>query len=509
MKPNAPTTFCMMLLAAIFMASCGGSSNSEELCLIPEGCDEPSVEPEPEPEPEPECEVEYDSTYAIVQEIFDNNCVSCHGSNNPLAGLDLSPGNSYDAIFGGPSNQSDFDLVHPGDTERSYLYSKIVKSDASNVVISGGKMPSTGELTEIEIDLIRFWIYSGAPDDNVMVQGTDEIVEGACLAEPKPFLIEPLAAPDAAVGVQIEMPFTLLGPAGESETCVAVYEDFCDQIPDEYRIPDSDFFYYYINEIRMPPMSHHLLVQMPSSNWSGNSVDPSEFSDWACLSGENEGASCDPKDRDFCGAGRCATPAEFSTACIGYDPANGNNLATFTGTQQPQFFQKNYPGVYSVAPCRTVVAWNLHAFNLTTEEAEMTAQVNFEFADDRRWRSRRETTDNDGGGLGTFGIGRLTREGAAPYTENVLCTDVELPQGCFLTGAGSHNHRLGKRAWWTDPDGVVFYDSRIYNDPVVLRYDDPVQYSDPDPATRTFKFCTLYRNGIDEDGEIDITSMSR
>jgi hypothetical protein len=288
-----------------------------------------------------------------------------------------------------------------------------------------------------------------------------------------------------------------------------VFEDFCDLIPDEYRIPDSDFFYYYINEIRMPPMSHHMLVQMPSSTWSGNAVDPSEFSDWTCRTGERDGEACDPRDEEFCGEGRCTTPMEFSTACIGYGPANGNNLSTFVGTQQPQFYAENYEGVYSVAPCRTVVAWNLHAFNLTAEEAEITAQVNFEFADDRRWRSRRQTTDNDGGGLGTFGIGRLTREGAAPYTENVLCTDVELPQGCFLTDLSSHNHRLGARAWWTNPDGEVIYDSRIYNDPVVMRYDDPIQYSEEDPATRTFKFCTLYRNGIDEDGEIDTESMSR
>ena len=84
-----------------------------------------------------------------------------------------------------------------------------------------------------------------------------------------------------------------------------------------------------------------------------------------------------------------------------------------------------------------------------------------------------------------------------------------LPQGCFLTDLSSHNHRLGARAWWTDPDGVVIYDSRIYNDPVVVRYDDPKQYNGEDRASRTFEFCTLYRNGIDEDGEIDTQSMSR
>jgi len=126
----------------------------------------------------------------------------------------------------------------------------------------------------------------------------------------------------------------------------------------------------------------------------------------------------------------------------------------------------------------------------------------------RRWPRQRLTTDGTSG-LGNFGIGRLSREGAAAYTENTLCTDVELPQGCFLTGASSHNHRLGARAWWTDPKGVVFYDSRLYNDPQNLVYDEPIEYPDADPATRTFRFCTLYRNGIDEDGNIDVDRMSR
>jgi hypothetical protein len=460
----------------------------------------------PAPTPDGECEVEYDSTYAIVQEIFDNNCVGCHGSNNQLAGLDLSPGNSYDAIFEVPSNQSDFDLVYPGDTERSYLYSKIA-APYENVVISGGVMPTGGQLTLLDVDKIRFWIYGGAPDDTVMIQGTDEIVEDACLADPEPFLIAPLKSPEPQIGIQIEMPFTVLDPAAESETCVAVFEDFCDLIPEQYRIPNTDFFYYDINEIRMPPMSHHMLVQMPAVNFSGGSVAPEQFSDWTCRTGERAGQTCDPRDQTFCGEGRCTTPMEFSTACIGYGPANGNNLATFVGTQQPQFYAENYQGVYSVAPCRTVVAWNLHAFNLTAEEAEITAQVNFEFADDRRWPSQRRTTDG-GGGLGQFGISRLTAEGAAAYTENTLCTDVTLPRGCFLTGAGSHNHQLGARAWWTDPSGNIFYDSRIYNDPVVWKDDNPTQYSG-NRASRTFRFCTLYRNGIDENGDIDTSRMSR
>ena len=518
MKTNARTTLCVMILAAFFLSSCGSSGSSGGSgCAAPGACGEPEPAPEPEPEPEPApepepeepaCTVEFDSTYDAVQRIFNEKCVGCHGAENPSAGLDLSEDTSYENLFQVDSSQSDYWLIHPGDTERSYLYSKISKPFDNSVVISGGKMPSGDTLTLGEREILRFWIYSGAPGDDVMVQGTDEVVLDACLADPEPYTIEPLDAPADSEGVQIEMPFTVLGPSGESETCVAVYEDFCDQIPEEYLVEGGGAFYYDTSEIRMPAFSHHLLVQMPAAQFRGQFVDPSEFSDWKCLAGARHGEACDPKNREFCGEGRCATPMRNSTACIGYGPANGNNLATFTGTQQPQFYAENYPGVYSIAPCRTIVAWNLHAFNLTTQDAEITAQVNFEFAEDRRWPGRRVTTDG-GGGLGGFGIGRLTAEGAAAYTENTLCTDVELPQGCFLTGAGSHNHMLGARAWWTNPDGVVFYDSRIYNDPVNLRYDNPIEFPDADPATRTFRFCTLYRNGIDENGNIDVNRMSR
>lgn len=52
MKPSVSFSLSSMFLATLLMASCGGSSNSAELCLIPEGCEEPIVEPEPEPEPE-------------------------------------------------------------------------------------------------------------------------------------------------------------------------------------------------------------------------------------------------------------------------------------------------------------------------------------------------------------------------------------------------------------------------------------------------------------------------
>ena len=478
----------------------------------PEPGPQPTPEPEPQPEPtaEPQCEdVEFESTFDAVQKVFTDNCVSCHGENG-LGGLDLREGHAYDNLFEVTATGSDKWLVHPADTERSFLYDKIVSWVDDSIVFSGGRMPPTGALSEQAINLIRFWIYGGAPRD-AMIQGTDEILADSCLAPPGVFDIEPLDAPAPGVGVQMTMPSQLVAMASETETCMFVYEDFCDDVPEESRIEGTNLFRYGIDEIRMPPFSHHLIVLAPLANFGSEEIGPETFSDWACRGGASDGESCDPKDADACGEGRCATPLMKRMGCNGYEPANGAFMLNYAGTQQPQSYRTLPENVYGVAPCRTVVGYNLHAFNLTQEDAPVTARVNFEFAIDPKWRLRYISTDEPAkyGPLSPFGIGRLMQEGAAAYSENTLCTEVTLPQGAYLAGGTSHTHALGARSTWRNPDGELIYDSRFYNDPVVLRYDDPIHFPDEDPATRTFEFCTLYRNGVDKDGNIDVERMSR
>ena len=185
------------LLLMVFAASCGDVDTvREELChLTPAGgtydplrhtCEptpdptpRPSPAPTPEPTPDGDCEVEFDTTFDVVQEIFTNKCVSCHG-DSINGDLDLREGVAYDNIFEVDSAASDDWRVYPGDTERSFLYQKIAKWRDDSIVISGGAMPQGEPLSEVEQDLIRFWIYSGAPED-VMVQGTDEILQGHLL----------------------------------------------------------------------------------------------------------------------------------------------------------------------------------------------------------------------------------------------------------------------------------------------------------------------------------------
>jgi hypothetical protein len=72
--------------------------------------------------------------------------------------------------------------------------------------------------------------------------------------------------------------------------------------------------------------------------------------------------------------------------------------------------------------------------------------------------------------------------------------------GAMVTGLSSHTHSRGKHFWYEMPDGTHIYDSYIYNDPLNLFFDEPMAFLDPDPAERTLTYCSLFRNGVDEDG---------
>lgn len=464
--------------------------------------------PEPEPEPtaepeEPECADTFDTTFAAVQEIvFEREgCTGCHNAQ-ASGGLDLSEGLSWANLYEVPAAGSDLLLLAPGDEQRSYLWNKLAAWTDDSLLISGGKMPPAGAISEPALELIRLWINAGAPEEGVLEE-TEDIID-ACLPDPVPFQSKPLDPPAAGEGIQLVMPGFPLPAASEIEVCFATYVDVCDQIPEEYKTPDGNFFAWDTYEIRQNVGSHHLLIQAPNRTLGGQYVDPNDLDGWACTGGANEGATCDPLDADACGDdGQCATPVEGSTACIGYEAGNGISSSSFSGTQQPQLRVETHPGVYQNAPCRTVVFWNSHSFNLTTTDTIMRARLNYEFADDRRFRSR---SINSGGG---FGITRLMAQGTAPYSKAEMCSDVALPVGAHLTGMSSHTHKRGERSWWTDPAGELIYENLIYNDPPRTVFAEPRVYDSTNAADRTFRFCTIYNNGIDEAGNPDSETVTR
>jgi len=102
-------------------------------------------------------------TFAIIQQIFVDNCVTCHTLGSDL---DLSPGVAWANLIGKapPATEScGGTLVVPGDPNGSYLYEKV----SSDHPCSGVRMPRTefgsGALPECIIALVGQWILTGAP----------------------------------------------------------------------------------------------------------------------------------------------------------------------------------------------------------------------------------------------------------------------------------------------------------------------------------------------------------
>lgn len=485
----------------LVVSSCGGSSDNQLTLQVPEVPEVPDnpvepVEPEVPAEPEvpesPECAGEvYASTFDAVQKvIFDRyQCVGCHSGDNASGDLDLTPEFAYENLMEVPSVGSNFARVYPGSRERSSLWLKMY-GHVDPSITSLALMPPSGPVPlDWEFELLRRWLVAGAPETGVVL-GTEELLPG-CLSEPTPQSIIPLEAPEATEGVQFQMPGFDLYAASEREVCFATYYDLRDVVPEEYQSEDGQVFYFDGWEVRQDALSHHLIVFLPVSE--AGDVTPDDFSNWSCAGGDRAGEVCDPREREACGLrGFCRTPVEDSLACNSYAPVlTRQSLAV----QQAQSTQEFYPGTYREWPLEGVMLWNSHSFNLTAVDHILRGRFNLRFARDRSYPQL------EAGGFDTlFGIPRLIGEGAAPYTEQVLCERAVLPMGAMVTGLSSHTHSRGKHFWYEMPDGTHIYDSYIYNDPLNLFFDEPMAFLDPDPAERTLTYCSLFRNGVDEDG---------
>lgn len=106
------------------------------------------------------------STFARVQQIFDFNCLSCHGYGAPL---NLVAGQSWKDLVGQPAPSPDScggTLVAPGDPAGSYLYEKLV----SSAPCYGAQMPLAeffaDPLPSCVVAIVGQWIQEGAPSSN-------------------------------------------------------------------------------------------------------------------------------------------------------------------------------------------------------------------------------------------------------------------------------------------------------------------------------------------------------
>ena len=478
-------TLCIGLAAA----GCGGGG----------GGDAPQVPGNPS-----ECEsgTSYDSTFAAVQEqIFERHgCTQqvCHGSS-AQGGLELSAAVAYANLVEKPSLSSALPRVLPGDNDRSFLWLKLAaKTSPGSVEVAGAPMPSgLPAISTDELELLRLWIYAGAPETGTVI-GTEELIDG-CLPDPEPITIKPLDPPAPGEGVQFVMPQWHLPQASEHEVCFASYYDFTDQVPEEFRDPSGRMFRFSLQELRQDPQSHHLILNL--AHVTPEQLHDPSFGEWKCRGGESAGQSCEPTDRGACGSGLCASEPKATFACVGFGPTRGVPGTTFQaigGAQQAQAQIPLYDGVFAQIPLKGVLYWNSHAFNLTARGHDMNGRLNYIFAQDQRYPLRP-----------IFNTDRIFSANAAPYTTQTLCHQHVLPQGAKLFNLNSHTHQRGKHFTVDLPDGTRIYENFVYNDPVDQRFDPPLSFDSPDPAERTLRFCSLYNNGVKDDGSPDSEKVTR
>lgn len=507
-------SLALLLAAGISAAGCGdGSSGASPVGAPPTELPEPPVEPNPgppvEPAPPAECAdvPTFEGTFDAVQElIFERHgCTNgaCHG-DAASGGLDLRADVAYDNLLEVPSTASSFPRIVPGDNDRSFLWLKLAAKTLPEKYgeVAGAPMPSTGgAISEDELQLLRSWIYGGAPESGTVL-GTEDLIDG-CVPAAEPVTIAPLEPPAPGEGLQIEMPPWRLAAGREREVCFASYFDVSDQVPPEFMNEEGTHAFTYASELRQDPQSHHLLTSLPALEIE-DLLDES-FGAWTCRVGPMDGEPCDPTDIGMCGEGSfCASEPVDGFACIGFGPpAPGIGIlgrGGIGGAQQAQSFSQRPEGVFSQVRVKGVVFWNSHAFNLTTSDHIMHARINHYFApaEQREFRSR-----------GIFNTSRIFSANAEPFTKQTVCNDHLFPRGTRLYSLSSHTHQRGERFTVEGPDGTLLYENLIYNDPDTVRFDPPLEFDSENEAERTVHFCATYNNGVNEDGSPDIETVTR
>jgi hypothetical protein len=393
-------------------------------------------------------------------------------------------------------------LIEPGDEERSYLWLKLAaktKPDVYGSEIVGAPMPNNlPAISADELELLRLWIYAGAPQDKVVI-GSEKYLNG-CLPDPEPISIAPLDPPRLDEGFQFVMPPWPLPAHSEFEGCFATYYDVSTQVPGEFLNDEGDLFSWKGFEVRQDPQSHHLLMYYSPLNLEPDGIDvhhPS-FGTWTCYGGALHGQVCEPKDLTFCGEGVCASDLVPSFACVGYGPPSRRPSEIVSGAPQAQTNFIFADGVYQQLPTKGVMYWNAHAFNLTELDHTMNGRVNFYYAQNRVHPAVR---------ISNFSA--IFRPNNPPFTKETFCNDHVFPIGSRVFLLFAHTHSHGERYWITDPDGNQIYEALDFSDPTQQRYDPPLAFDDPDPARRTVRYCAVFNNGVRPDGAPDVERVTR
>src|SRR5262249_57540171 len=269
--------------------------------------------------------------------------------------------------------------------------------------------------------------------------------------------------------------------------------------------PQKTCFGYKTTDLTQDPNSHHSIISIYRG--TAGPTDPA-WGKFTCHGGANDGAACNPlvpgvaapAGADCGERSGCAGAVVSSVACLGYGPPDlGFNGAGFAGSQAPHARQDFFPGVYDVLPVRGTVVWNSHAFNLSGVPTTNEQWLNILFAAPSERQYRVQVI---------FDLSHIFDENVAPFTSQEICNYHELPRGARLFQLSSHTHKRGKlfRVW--DPAGNLVITTTVYNDPTVTRFHPPPALADPDPTTRTLKYCAIYDNGATNPQEVKRQSTS-
>src|SRR4029079_12588133 len=131
-----------------------------------------------------------------------------------------------------------------------------------------------------------------------------------------------------------------------------------------------------------------------------------------------------------------------SFACIGFGPGGTFIQDQIGGAQQSQANFEYGDGVYSQVPLKGIFFWNSHAFNLTDVDTNMHARINFYYADEQLYPSKR-----------IFDFFAIFWPIAAPYTTQTVCSTHQLQRGTRLFSLSSHTHKRGKHFTIEGPGG--------------------------------------------------------
>jgi hypothetical protein len=474
---------------------------------------------------------QFEGSFERIQSIiFDGyNCTNsaCHGGSGNTGNLDLSANVAYQNLFRVDASASltePTQLVYPGEQGLSFLFQKLAAGTEGTSLPDGGgqAMPFGGAaLTEDHLEAMRLWIRAGAPEFTD-VDDVATLLGCSVGTAPKANKILPPPAPVIGEGVQfVSGPWTV-ETNSEDEVCFATYYDL-EKIPGAlpdwakvdcsggaYNNYDGECFAYNKQAFTQDPQSHHSII---SSYVGATSPLDSAWGQWQCLNGPSAGMACDPtrigepvsEGGADCGGDlyACGTPAQSSFACTGWGARDHRQLRVSMGGAQSPVSNNNFTGgVYSVMPSKGVIIWNSHAFNLTTEDTTVEQYNNFYFAagEERKHRNRAIFDSKD-----------IFIANVPPYQERTYCSTTTIPVGSRLTELGSHAHKRGV-LWqtWLPPQDPTCktstactpntepadYVSKIYNDPLVITYDPPLEYDSSNAADRTIKFCLTYDNGL-------------